>query len=60
MQVHGLRALGLLDDNPEDIDFLLPDVIMPHMNGRELAERTSAPRPAAILLRADRKVSIDG
>ena len=46
----GLRALALLDEHPEEIDLLLTDVIMPNMNGRELAERLSALRPGVPVL----------
>jgi len=46
----GLRALALLDEHPEAIDLLLTDVIMPNMNGRELAERMSALRPGLPVL----------
>jgi PAS domain S-box-containing protein len=46
----GLRALALLDEHPEEIDLLLTDVIMPNMNGRELAERMSALRPGLPVL----------
>jgi two-component system cell cycle sensor histidine kinase/response regulator CckA len=46
----GLSALALLDEHPEEIDLLLTDVIMPNMNGRELAERLSALRPGVPVL----------
>jgi hypothetical protein len=46
----GLRALALLAEHPEEIDLLLTDVIMPNMNGRELAERLSALRPGVPVL----------
>ncbi|MEO5817357.1 MAG: response regulator [Gemmatimonadaceae bacterium] len=46
----GLRALALLDEHPGEIDLLLTDVIMPNMNGRELAERLSALRPGLPVL----------
>jgi len=42
---NGPEALGIIDKNPEPIDLLMTDVVMPHMNGRELAERVRADRP---------------
>jgi two-component system, cell cycle sensor histidine kinase and response regulator CckA len=40
----GHRALALADERP-DIDLLVTDVIMPGMNGRQLADRLTAARP---------------
>jgi CheY-like chemotaxis protein len=45
-----LRALALLNEHPAAIDLLLTDVIMPNMNGRELAERMSVLRPGLPVL----------
>jgi len=39
------EALRIADERPEPIHLLLTDVIMPGMNGRELAERLCSMRP---------------
>jgi CheY-like chemotaxis protein len=39
------EALALIDVHPDPIHLLLTDVIMPQMNGRQLAERLRAARP---------------
>jgi CheY-like chemotaxis protein len=36
---HGVEALALLDTHKEPIDLLITDVIMPYMNGAELAKK---------------------
>jgi len=45
----GHRALDLVDEHPT-IDLLITDVIMPGMNGRQLADRFSARRPGLPVL----------
>ena len=39
------HAIHLVEDHPGDIHLLITDVVMPEMNGRELAEQLSAIRP---------------
>ncbi len=42
---NGAEALALAAGHPDAIDLLLTDVILPGMNGRELADRMQAQRP---------------
>ncbi len=42
---HGVDALRLAERHPDDIHLMVTDVVMPHMGGRELAERLAAVRP---------------
>jgi CheY-like chemotaxis protein len=39
------EALHAASGHPDDIDLLVTDIVMPGMNGRELAERLAATRP---------------
>jgi CheY-like chemotaxis protein len=39
------QAIHLVEDHPGDIHLLITDVVMPEMNGRELAEQLGAIRP---------------
>jgi signal transduction histidine kinase len=41
----GLQALQLSEQHPEPIDLLVTDVLMPRMDGQELARRLRATRP---------------
>jgi PAS domain S-box-containing protein len=60
----GESALALLDGGAGEIDLLLTDVIMPGMNGRELASRFAEKRPGAQVIfmsgYTDRIMSPDG
>ncbi len=40
-----VQAIHLAEDHPGDIHLLITDVVMPEMNGRELAEKLNAIRP---------------
>jgi two-component system cell cycle sensor histidine kinase/response regulator CckA len=46
----GKSAIELVNSNPEPIDLLLTDVIMPGMSGRELANTVSQLRPGIKIL----------
>jgi two-component system, cell cycle sensor histidine kinase and response regulator CckA len=45
-----LEALDFLERSGQRVDLLLTDVVMPEMDGRELAERVHALIPAAAVL----------
>jgi CheY-like chemotaxis protein len=47
---HGEQAIQCADNHQAAIDLLLTDVIMPGINGRELAERLAGRRPAMKVL----------
>ncbi|MBL6975945.1 MAG: PAS domain S-box protein [Deltaproteobacteria bacterium] len=42
---NGLEALAVFEEDKARVDLLLTDVIMPEMNGRDLAERLRSERP---------------
>jgi CheY-like chemotaxis protein len=42
---HGVDALRVAERHPDDIHLLVTDVVMPHMSGREVAQRLSSVRP---------------
>jgi CheY-like chemotaxis protein len=42
---HGVDALRIAERHPDTIHLMVTDVVMPHMSGRELAERLSTVRP---------------
>jgi two-component system cell cycle sensor histidine kinase/response regulator CckA len=46
----GPQAIALLRDDPAPIDLLLTDVVMPGMNGHELASRIKATHPQLTVL----------
>lgn len=46
----GAEALRMLQAHPEAIDGLVTDLVMPHMNGRELSEHLAALRPGLPVL----------
>ena len=46
----GPEALRVASEHPGDIDLLLSDVVLPGMNGRELAERLASARPCVRVL----------
>jgi CheY-like chemotaxis protein len=42
---HGVDALRVAERHRDDIHLMVTDVVMPHMSGRDLAERLSSVRP---------------
>ncbi|MGE3705231.1 MAG: response regulator [Vicinamibacterales bacterium] len=47
---HGLAALKIVESCEAPIHLLLTDIVMPHMNGRDLAEQIAAVRPGTKVL----------
>lgn len=47
---HGPQALEISEGHKGPIHLLMTDVVIPHMSGRELAERLAASRPEARVL----------
>lgn len=47
---NGIEAIELCEQDSGPIDLLLTDAIMPHMNGRVLAERVTQCRPGVRVL----------
>ena len=43
---HGVDALRVVERHQDNIHLMVTDVVMPHMSGRELAERLATVRPA--------------
>jgi two-component system cell cycle sensor histidine kinase/response regulator CckA len=47
---HGVDALRLAERHTDDIHLLITDVVMPHMSGKEAAERLTTVRPSMKVL----------
>ncbi|MDP8242234.1 MAG: response regulator, partial [Candidatus Celaenobacter antarcticus] len=47
---NGLNALEVTKEYTDQIDLMLTDIIMPEMNGRELAERMRVEKPLLKIL----------
>jgi two-component system, cell cycle sensor histidine kinase and response regulator CckA len=47
---HGVDALRVAERHPDTIHLMVTDVVMPHMSGREVAERLSTVRPTMKVL----------
>jgi PAS domain S-box-containing protein len=47
---HGVDALRVAERHPDDIHLMVTDVVMPHMSGRELAQRLGTVRPKMKML----------
>ena len=47
---HGGDALRVAERHPDEIHLMVSDVVMPHMGGRELADRLATVRPKMKML----------
>src|SRR5437016_2609466 len=47
---HGVDALRVAERHTDAIHLMVTDLVMPHMSGRDLAERLSTVRPAMKVL----------
>ena len=47
---HGVDALRVAERHPDTIHLMVTDVVMPHMSGREVAERLNTVRPTMKVL----------
>jgi len=47
---HGVDALRVAERHADEIHLMVADIVMPHMSGRELAERLATVRPAMKIL----------
>ena len=47
---HGVDALRIAERHGDDIHLMVTDIVMPHMSGRDLAERLSSARPGMKVL----------
>jgi len=47
---HGLDAVRVAERHTDDIHLMITDLVMPHMSGRDLADRLSSVRPAMKVL----------
>ncbi|MCX8032664.1 MAG: response regulator [Thermoleophilia bacterium] len=47
---HPGEALQIADNCEQELDLLITDVVMPHMSGKELADRLTGPRPGLRVL----------
>jgi two-component system, cell cycle sensor histidine kinase and response regulator CckA len=56
---NGRQALGICDEQGETIDLLLTDIVMPELDGLELAELVSARNPRMRILYMSGKCDIE-
>ncbi|MDH5750927.1 MAG: PAS-domain containing protein [Deltaproteobacteria bacterium] len=43
--INGIEAINILSENPDDVDLVLMDVVMPKLSGREVYERMKKIKP---------------